>query len=159
MGQWLDVKDTVNQWLEATVMDINETERKIFVHYNGWPTRWDEWLSFSSSRLAPFRTRTANTTVVQSSPAPQHSVVHAPATGADDVRILIPELSRLISNIQPVLSEAAALCSQVRFCALLDFVPLEANGDNPFYFLRVCETPLQLCLSETMPRACPGVVE
>jgi len=25
VGQWLDVKDTVNQWLEATVMDMNET--------------------------------------------------------------------------------------------------------------------------------------
>lgn len=36
VGQWVDVKDTVNQWLEATVMDINEADRTIFVHYNGW---------------------------------------------------------------------------------------------------------------------------
>jgi hypothetical protein len=35
-GQWIDVKDTVAQWLEATVMDINIEESKIFVHYNGW---------------------------------------------------------------------------------------------------------------------------
>lgn len=34
--QWIDVKDTVNQWLEATVMDILEEDRRIFVHYNGW---------------------------------------------------------------------------------------------------------------------------
>jgi hypothetical protein len=36
VGQWLDVKDTVNQWLEATVMDINAGEQKLFIHYNGW---------------------------------------------------------------------------------------------------------------------------
>jgi hypothetical protein len=36
VGQWVDVKDTVAQWLEATVMEINEAERLMFVHYNGW---------------------------------------------------------------------------------------------------------------------------
>lgn len=36
VGQWVDVRDTVHQWLEATVMDTNETERRLFVHYNGW---------------------------------------------------------------------------------------------------------------------------
>jgi hypothetical protein len=36
VGQWVDVKDTVSQWLEATVMEVDEAERKIFVHYNGW---------------------------------------------------------------------------------------------------------------------------
>jgi len=36
IGQWLDVKDTVQQWLEATVMDMNQSIKKIFVHYNGW---------------------------------------------------------------------------------------------------------------------------
>lgn len=35
-GQWIDVKDTVNQWLEATVMQVDSLEKKIFVHYNGW---------------------------------------------------------------------------------------------------------------------------
>jgi hypothetical protein len=35
-GQWLDVKDTVSQWLEATVLEVNENEGTVFVHYNGW---------------------------------------------------------------------------------------------------------------------------
>lgn len=35
-GQWMDVKDTVNQWLEATVMRVDNVERKVYVHYNGW---------------------------------------------------------------------------------------------------------------------------
>lgn len=36
IGQWVDVKDTVAQWLEATVMDINHDDKKVFIHYNGW---------------------------------------------------------------------------------------------------------------------------
>lgn len=36
VGQWLDVKDTVNQWLEATVMQVDSEQKRIFVHYNGW---------------------------------------------------------------------------------------------------------------------------
>ena len=35
-GQWMDVKDTVNQWLEATVMQVDNVDRKVYVHYNGW---------------------------------------------------------------------------------------------------------------------------
>ncbi len=36
VGQWIDVKDTVSQWLEATIMDIDEVNRRLFIHYNGW---------------------------------------------------------------------------------------------------------------------------
>jgi hypothetical protein len=57
VGQWIDVKDTVNQWLEATVMAVNEEQGTVFLHYNGWPTRWDEWIQIDSPRIAPFRTR------------------------------------------------------------------------------------------------------
>ena len=34
----------------------------VYVHYNGWPSRWDEWIPVDSPRLAPFRTRTSRTT-------------------------------------------------------------------------------------------------
>ena len=36
VGQWIDVKDTVAQWLEATIMNIDVDRNEIFVHYNGW---------------------------------------------------------------------------------------------------------------------------
>ena len=36
VGQWVDVKDTVSQWLEATVMVVDLIEQRVFVHYNGW---------------------------------------------------------------------------------------------------------------------------
>lgn len=36
VGQWLDVRDTVNQWLEATVMIVDNHQERLFIHYNGW---------------------------------------------------------------------------------------------------------------------------
>ena len=33
LGQWLDVKDTVNQWLEATVMAVNVRSYPNIVHH------------------------------------------------------------------------------------------------------------------------------
>jgi hypothetical protein len=52
-GQWVDVKDTINQWLEAQVIDVQNN--KVFIHYNGWGTRWDEWIDMDSDRIRPFR--------------------------------------------------------------------------------------------------------
>jgi len=52
-GQWIDVKDTIDQWLEAQVIDIQNN--KAYVHYNGWGNRWDEWIDMNSARIKPFR--------------------------------------------------------------------------------------------------------
>lgn len=61
IGQWIDVKDTVNQWLEAEVIDkvkilgpIRNYD-KIKVHYLGWGEHWDEWIDSYSVRIMPFR--------------------------------------------------------------------------------------------------------
>lgn len=67
IGQWMDVKDTIDQWLEAQVMNVRGTQA--FIHYNGWGTRWDEWIDMNSSRISVYRTYT-----VQS----QHSVFNSP---------------------------------------------------------------------------------
>jgi RNA binding activity-knot of a chromodomain len=53
IGQWVDVKDTIDQWLEAQIINIQNNQA--YVHYNGWGNRWDEWIDFSSSRIAPFK--------------------------------------------------------------------------------------------------------
>lgn len=42
MLQWIDALDTVEKWLEATIIAVDSDF--IFVHYNGWATRWDEWI-------------------------------------------------------------------------------------------------------------------
>ncbi len=127
VGQWLDVKDTVNQWLEATVMDIRYPEEdgdgpsELLIHYNGWPENWDEWIACNSTRLAPFCTRTtwdihrANT--FSSSGGPFHGGTgmhlspttcyerddNAPTTGSDDIRVLLPQVTRLVSEVLPAI--------------------------------------------------------
>lgn len=58
VGQWVDVKDTIDQWLEAEVISVQENS--VYVHYNGWGRRWDEWIDMGSPRIAPFRTKTVN---------------------------------------------------------------------------------------------------
>ena len=55
-GQWIDAKDTIDQWLEAQITKLRDN--KAFVHYNGWGSRWDEWIDLNSPRLALFRTHT-----------------------------------------------------------------------------------------------------
>ena len=59
VGQWVDVKDTVDQWLEAEI--IGRDGEMVYVHYNGWPERWDEWIHIDSERIQPFRTKTFQT--------------------------------------------------------------------------------------------------
>jgi hypothetical protein len=53
VGQWIDVKDTIDQWLEAQVIQVRGNQ--VYVHYNGWGTRWDEWIDCDSSRIASFK--------------------------------------------------------------------------------------------------------
>lgn len=60
VGQWVDVKDTIDQWLEAQVIDIKDN--RVYIHYNGWGTRWDEWIDMDSDRIMPFRYYTKQTT-------------------------------------------------------------------------------------------------
>lgn len=109
LGQWLDVKDTVNQWLEATVMDIRNDS--LFVHYNGWPARWDEWIDASSPRIAPFRTRTMHSAnAPHMSPTPNSRVANAPsADGEDDVRSVLPQVLEMLDAILPAARALAAL--------------------------------------------------
>ena len=119
-GQWVDVKDTVNQWLEATVMSVDYASNAIFVHYNGWPTRWDEWIPFNSPRIAPFRSRTAHSNALTSyvSPTPNVRISGAPSTGSDDVRTILPEIRNMLRRLQPMIEEAADIAEQVLVTSL-----------------------------------------
>ena len=62
-GQWVDVKDTVDQWLDAQVIEVSEDNKMVKIHYNHWSTRWDEWIETNSPRIMPFRYHTRQTTL------------------------------------------------------------------------------------------------
>ena len=179
-GQWIDCKDTVNQWLEATIVDIKTPDEVLpprndiaaihclphppttpatdppvhaddwqgrirlllepcpagcpdqdeggawagmrrrasnahvvllLVHYNGWPHRWDEWIRSDSERLRPFRVRTrhGNATVAPTVQAPfadQPSTRIGGGTEAEDRRLVLPEVLRVMQQVQDVLAQA-----------------------------------------------------
>ncbi|CAG9326059.1 unnamed protein product [Blepharisma stoltei] len=46
----IDVKDTYNKWMEATIVDMNSTQ--IRVHFKGYTERWDEWINKNSERIS-----------------------------------------------------------------------------------------------------------
>ena len=70
-GQWVDVKDTVEQWLDAQVIEVSEDNKMVKIHYNHWSTRWDEWINTNSPRIMPFRYHTRQITLTNyNSPFP-----------------------------------------------------------------------------------------
>ena len=60
IGQWVDVKDTTDNWLEGQIINKRTINNKVqlLIHYNGWGNRWDEWIEQSSNRISFFRTYT-----------------------------------------------------------------------------------------------------
>ncbi|KAK8816100.1 hypothetical protein WA556_001045 [Blastocystis sp. ATCC 50177/Nand II] len=94
VGEWLDALDTVEKWLEATVYAVSG--EFVLVHYNGWPSTWDEWIHRNSPRLAPFRTHT-HFLPVRSALCPDvisWSALAEP-TGVDDPEAVVREVERV----------------------------------------------------------------
>eukprot|EP00475_Leptophrys_vorax_P028481 TRINITY_DN4121_c0_g1_i1.p1 TRINITY_DN4121_c0_g1~~TRINITY_DN4121_c0_g1_i1.p1 ORF type:complete len:912 (-),score=279.12 TRINITY_DN4121_c0_g1_i1:98-2833(-) len=60
----VDALDKTNKWYESKVLDVKENE--VFIHYNGWADRWDEWIPKDSDRLAQVHTHTTGPYVKQS---------------------------------------------------------------------------------------------
>lgn len=51
VGQVIDCKDCKGKWYESTILEVEE--ERIYVHYEGWSSVWDEWVSRSAhDRLA-----------------------------------------------------------------------------------------------------------
>ena len=107
-GQWVDARDSVNQWLEATVMETRGAQ--IYVHYNGWPARWDEWVDSGSHRLAPFRTHTLHSSLSPHlSPSPVNPPEGSAATGSDDARAVMQDVHSMYARLMPLVERLDAL--------------------------------------------------
>lgn len=52
-GIWVDAMDTINAWLVSTIEEIEDGN--VRVHYDGWPSKWDDWMRIGSYKIAPFR--------------------------------------------------------------------------------------------------------
>jgi len=56
----VDGQDIAEKWYEVRIREVKMEEESVFVHYRGFPQRWDEWISMKSERLAPLGTHTTN---------------------------------------------------------------------------------------------------
>jgi len=113
-GQWVDCLDTVENWLEATVLRVDHANRTVYITFNGWPDRWNEWLPFTSSRIAPFRSHSRHNSTSRAnlySPTVVAPYANAPriASRSTDPNSLLFELARLVRSVQPMLDESADL--------------------------------------------------
>lgn len=44
-GMLVDARDSLERWCEAKIIDLDAAEETVFVHYVGWNSRYDAWLS------------------------------------------------------------------------------------------------------------------
>eukprot|EP00475_Leptophrys_vorax_P032356 TRINITY_DN4980_c0_g1_i3.p1 TRINITY_DN4980_c0_g1~~TRINITY_DN4980_c0_g1_i3.p1 ORF type:complete len:341 (+),score=69.65 TRINITY_DN4980_c0_g1_i3:29-1051(+) len=57
VGDLIDAQDRQGKWYESVVQAIKDGQ--FLVHYNGWSSKWDEWISIESDRLAELHTHSA----------------------------------------------------------------------------------------------------
>ena len=111
IGEWVDVKDTVENWLDAQVIDINESKREVLIHYNGWNRRWDEWLPMNSPKIMPFRYHTRQTVITEyTSPFPNKrpNILKFHEKNKDnflDIFSEIKEVNNLVFNLVEKINE------------------------------------------------------
>ena len=53
VGDVVDVRDMYQKWYQADVLAVNAGDKSVLVHYQGWHTKWDEWISTNTDRFAP----------------------------------------------------------------------------------------------------------
>jgi hypothetical protein len=80
LNQLVDCKDTASKWLISKVLEVKEGS--VYIHYEGWSNKWDEWIDSDSPRIAKLHRHTqppaASVPAVVGNPAPEGQ---APAEG------------------------------------------------------------------------------
>jgi len=91
------------------VMEISETQ--IFVHYNGWPNRWDEWIDKNSNRVAAFRSVTLHSPLSPYlCPTPVSRLENPPNTGSEDIQKVTSDVCNMMEAALPMMQKIQALC-------------------------------------------------
>jgi hypothetical protein len=54
-NSFVECLDTVNKWITAQVLKISSDDKMYFIHYVGWSSKWDEWITKDSPRLRPYK--------------------------------------------------------------------------------------------------------
>ena len=107
---------------------IKQYGEYVLVHFNGWESKWSEWVSSNSERIAPFRSHTAQTKKSEYlSPQPTHERPLPPNSNsrfksniesiANDLPIILDSVSALLKDMNFTLKEEYSLknVSQMSF--------------------------------------------
>ena len=54
MGEHVDCLDTINKWCNAEVREIDQANKRVFVHFTGFAAKYDEWIE-CSAEAGPLR--------------------------------------------------------------------------------------------------------
>ena len=56
----MDALDSVKKWHVADVLKFSTADGEpiIFIHYDGFRDRWNEWIPLNANRLVPLGTHT-----------------------------------------------------------------------------------------------------
>lgn len=52
-GERLEAMDFSSKWYSAKIVEIDEEERMVMIHFDGWNQRYDEWIEMDSEKLRP----------------------------------------------------------------------------------------------------------
>jgi hypothetical protein len=53
VGARLEAQDLYKNWYPARVVEVDDEDRDVLIHFEGWNQRHDEWIEFESPRLRP----------------------------------------------------------------------------------------------------------
>ncbi|XP_033640347.1 uncharacterized protein LOC117300705 isoform X2 [Asterias rubens] len=52
-GNKVEAMDYSKKWYTAKIVNLDEVDKTVLIHFEGWNSRFDEWLGFESDRLRP----------------------------------------------------------------------------------------------------------
>ncbi|XP_062603197.1 PHD finger protein 20-like protein 1 isoform X2 [Saccostrea cucullata] len=52
-GERLEAMDFSSKWYSAKIVEIDEEEKMVMIHFDGWNQRYDEWIEMDSEKLRP----------------------------------------------------------------------------------------------------------
>ncbi|RDD39330.1 PHD finger protein 20-like protein 1 [Trichoplax sp. H2] len=53
VGTRVEAKDYCGKWYPSKIKDVDEKNQEVLIHFEGWSSRFDEWIDLKSSRLRP----------------------------------------------------------------------------------------------------------
>ena len=54
-GSECDVVDFLHDWYTSRVIEFNKETNRVFITYDGWGSKWDEWISRDNARIQPYK--------------------------------------------------------------------------------------------------------